>query len=80
MRCSASSGQAGTRQQVVMVITGKGARGSDDTGGRGVLKRMVPLWLGLPEFRSLVIGFESAAIGHGGEGALYVSLRRSKGD
>ena len=36
--------------RVVLVITGKGARGDDD-GGRGVLKRMVPLWLGLPEFR-----------------------------
>ncbi len=42
----------------------------------GVLKRMVPMWLGLPEFRSLVIGFEDAAIGHGGTGALYISLRR----
>ena len=62
--------------KVVLVITGKGARGSDDGGGRGVLKRMVPLWLGLPEFRSLVIGFENAAIGHGGEGALYVNLRK----
>ena len=31
--------------KVVLVITGKGARGGDG-GGRGVLKRMVPLWLG----------------------------------
>ena len=66
--------------KVVLVITGKGARGSDDNGGRGVLKRMVPLWLGLPEFRDVIIGFESAAIGHGGEGALYVSLRRARGE
>ena len=66
--------------KVVLVITGKGARGSDDGGGRGVLKRMVPLWLGLPEFRGLIIGFESAAVGHGGEGALYVNLRRARGD
>ena len=64
--------------KVVLVITGKGARGGDDGGGRGVLKRMVPLWLGLPEFRGLVIGFESAAVGHGGEGALYVRLRRAR--
>ena len=63
--------------KVVLVITGKGARGSDDAGGRGVLKRMVPLWLALPEFRSLVVGFENAAAGHGGEGALYVNLRKS---
>lgn len=66
--------------RVVLVITGKGARGGDDGGGRGVLKRMVPLWLGLPEFRGLVIGFEVAAVGHGGEGALYVSLRKVRGD
>jgi DNA-nicking Smr family endonuclease len=66
--------------RVVLVITGKGARGSDDNGGRGVLKRMVPLWLGLPEFRGLIVGFENAAIGHGGEGALYVSLRKGRTD
>ena len=64
--------------KVVLVITGKGARGSGD--GRGVLKRMVPMWLGMPEFRGCIVGFESAAIGHGGEGALYVSLRRARGD
>ena len=64
--------------KLLLVITGKGARGGDDGGGRGVLKRVVPLWLGLPEFRGLVLGFESAAIGHGGEGALYVSLRKTR--
>jgi DNA-nicking Smr family endonuclease len=66
--------------KVVLVITGKGARGDDGGGGRGVLKRMVPMWLGMSEFRGLIIGFESAAIGHGGEGALYVSLRKGRGD
>jgi DNA-nicking Smr family endonuclease len=38
----------------------------------------VPQWLGLPEFRALVIGFEHAHVAHGGEGALYVRVRRSK--
>jgi DNA-nicking Smr family endonuclease len=66
--------------KVVLVITGKGARGNDDGGGRGVLKRMVPMWLGMPDFRGLIVGFESAASGHGGEGALYVSLRKGRGD
>jgi DNA-nicking Smr family endonuclease len=60
----------------VLVITGKGARAAD--GERGVLKRQVPLWLKLPELRSLVVGFEQAHIGHGGEGALYVRLRKEK--
>jgi DNA-nicking Smr family endonuclease len=63
--------------KVVLVITGKGARGGD-TGGRGVLHRMVPLWLRLPEFRGLILGFEGAATSHGGEGALYVSLRKAR--
>ena len=65
--------------KVVLVITGKGARGGD-SGGRGVLNRMVPFWLRLPEFRSLILGFESAAANHGGEGALYVSLRKGRTD
>jgi DNA-nicking Smr family endonuclease len=60
----------------VLVITGKGRAGADPE--RGVLRRQVPQWLSLPEFRSLVVGFEEAHIGHGGEGALYVRVRRSK--
>jgi DNA-nicking Smr family endonuclease len=32
----------------------------------------------LPEFRSVVIGFDEAHITHGGEGALYVRLRRPR--
>jgi DNA-nicking Smr family endonuclease len=63
--------------RVVLVITGKGGRGEND---RGVLKRAVPMWLALPEFRELVIGYDSAAIPHGGEGALYVRLRKSRPD
>jgi DNA-nicking Smr family endonuclease len=61
----------------VLVITGKG-RASIADPERGVLRRQVPHWLGLPEFRSLVIGFEEAHIGHGGEGALYVRVRRAR--
>jgi DNA-nicking Smr family endonuclease len=64
--------------KIVLVITGKGGRtgGGDFTGERGVLKRQVPLWLQLPEFRGYVLAVEEAHIGHGGEGALYVRLRR----
>ena len=60
----------------VLVITGKGKLGAESE--RGVLRRQVPQWLGLPEFRALVVGFEEAHIGHGGEGALYVRVRRSR--
>jgi DNA-nicking Smr family endonuclease len=54
--------------RLVLVITGKS----------GVLRRQVPLWLALPEFRMLTIGYETAHIRHGGEGALYVRLRRAR--
>jgi DNA-nicking Smr family endonuclease len=64
--------------RTVLVVTGKGAaRGEREPGSeRGVLKRQVPMWLSLPEFRSFVVGFEGAHVGHGGEGALYVRMRR----
>ncbi len=60
----------------VLVITGKGKMGAESE--RGVLRRQVPQWLSQPEFRTLVVGFEEAHIGHGGEGALYVRIRRSR--
>jgi DNA-nicking Smr family endonuclease len=60
----------------VLIITGKGKMGAESE--RGVLRRQVPQWLSLPEFRALVVGFEEAHIGHGGEGALYVRIRRSR--
>jgi DNA-nicking Smr family endonuclease len=68
---------SGDGLRFVLVITGKGrAAGLDPS--RGILRQQVPEWLGLPEFRSLVVGFEQAHIGHGGEGALYVRVRRRR--
>jgi DNA-nicking Smr family endonuclease len=61
----------------VLVITGKGNAGAAHSE-RGVLRRQVPQWLSLPEFRAWVIGFEEAHVGHGGAGALYVRIRRNK--
>jgi DNA-nicking Smr family endonuclease len=62
--------------KVVLVITGKGNR--DLAGEPGVLKRQVPLWLQLPEFRGYVLAVEHADVAHGGAGALYVRLRRAR--
>jgi DNA-nicking Smr family endonuclease len=59
--------------KVVLVVTGKGRVGEE---GRGVLRQSVPAWLGRPDFRDLVVGYEEAGRRHGGTGALYVRLRR----
>ena len=61
----------------VLIITGKG-RTVGPEPERGVLRRQVPHWLGLPEFRRFVIGFEQAPNGHRGDGALYVRVRRAR--
>lgn len=67
---------------VVLVITGKGdperITGGHFGEGRGVLRRAVPHWLSAPELRAVVVGFESAGRRHGGEGALYVRIRRRR--
>ena len=68
----------------VLVITGKGApartaldeRAEREGFERGVLRRNVPRWLAEPELAGIVIGFTTAAVNHGGEGALYVHLRK----
>ncbi|MCC7253104.1 Smr/MutS family protein [Hyphomicrobium sp.] len=65
----------------VLVITGKGGpRARDDDGfgisERGVLRKNVPMWLSEPELRAIVVSFTTAAIPHGGEGALYIQLRK----
>lgn len=61
--------------RTVLVITGKGRAADEETG---VLRRAVPRWLAEPQFRQLVVGFETAAQRHGGEGAFYVRLRRPR--
>lgn len=70
----------------VLIVTGKGsmARRGDDTHDYslepkpGVLRRNVPRWLEEPDLRGLVVSYTTAAIRHGGEGALYVHLRTKK--
>lgn len=67
--------------RMVIVITGKGGRSSGsgyDFEERGILRRVVPQWLALPDMRDYVVGFEEAHPTHGGAGALYVRLRRSR--
>lgn len=75
-----SSAARGLRH--VLVITGKGAPegysrdylGQDE---RGVLRRVVPQWLAEPGLREIVVSYTTAHARHGGQGALYVHLRKS---
>ena len=57
----------------VLIITGKGAR-----SGGGVLRTAVPRWLNLPPHRARILSFGAARPKDGGEGALYVLLRRRR--
>jgi DNA-nicking Smr family endonuclease len=71
--------------KLALVITGKGARLAPDTPfdmelnyrSRGILKSVVPRWLREPAFAGIVAGARAAHARHGGDGALYVYLRRS---
>ncbi len=56
--------------RAVLVITGKGVQGD------GILKRAAPEWLAAPHLAHIVAGISDAARHHGGEGALYVALKR----
>ncbi len=60
------------QHRAVLVITGKGRLGD------GILRRSVPDWLNAPGLRELVAGVSPAARRHGGEGALYVALKRAQ--
>ncbi len=63
-------------KRLVLVITGKGGRG--EVREAGVLKRMFPLWVNLPELRPHILAFDTAQIPHGGSGAFYVLLKRNR--
>ena len=72
-RYLAASGAAGRR--CVLVITGKGYR---PDGSTGVLRAAVPRWLNQMPNRERVLAFCHATPADGGEGALYVLLRRQR--
>jgi DNA-nicking Smr family endonuclease len=65
--------------RLALVVTGKGAGKTtrETPRERGVLRRSVPMWLSLPEFRRFVVSFEEAHPSHGGQGALYLRMRRA---
>jgi DNA-nicking Smr family endonuclease len=72
--------------RMIIVVTGKGAKRDDNAPfdlelgrkPRGILKMVVPRWLAEPAFARFVAAARQAHVRHGGEGALYVYLRRPR--
>lgn len=67
--------------RLVLVITGKGNPKNDENApwmmsDRGILKQMAPRWLNEPELAALIAKVQPAHARHGGDGALYVYLRK----
>lgn len=61
-------------RRCIIVVTGKGRR----SGGEGILRSEVPRWLNETQLRPLILSFSYAQPRDGGEGALYVFLRRER--
>jgi DNA-nicking Smr family endonuclease len=71
----------GQGKRLVLVITGKGK--DRDEGGPipvryGLLRHQVPQWLAAPPLAPMVMQVTPAHVSHGGSGAYYVYLRRSR--
>ncbi len=69
--------------RLVLVVTGKGNKAKDESAAwmmrdTGVLKEMVPRWLREKDFARLTSGHGAAHRKHGGDGALYVYVRKIK--
>jgi DNA-nicking Smr family endonuclease len=69
--------------RLIVVVTGKGNPRAPDAAAwtespHGVLKEMVPRWLAEPDLKALIARVQPAHLRHGGGGALYVYLRKSR--
>ena len=71
-------------KRCVLIITGKGApegtqqRGFLEGSPRGVLRRMTPIWLTGRNLAPYIVDYQAALPRDGGDGAMYVRLRRLK--
>ena len=77
------AGAQSRRYRLVLVITGKGNPRRHETASwmqspHGVLKQMVPRWLAQPELAAMIASIRPAHVRHGGDGALYVYLRKNR--
>jgi len=69
--------------RLVLVVTGKGNPRKEESASwmmspHGVLKQMVPRWLNQPEASALIAHVQPAHVRHGGDGALYIYLRKQR--
>ena len=69
--------------RLVLVVTGKGNPRKEESASwmmspHGVLKQMVPRWLNQPEASALIAHMQPAHVRHGGDGALYIYLRKQR--
>jgi DNA-nicking Smr family endonuclease len=76
------AGAQGRGVRLALVITGVGNPVKHEgaewmRASHGVLKQMVPRWLNEREFAALISGWAPAHKRHGGDGALYVYLRKT---
>lgn len=62
----------------VIVVTGKGGDKSGGGKGMGKIRREAPDWLNRPDLRPLILAVTEARQQHGGAGALYVLLKRTR--
>jgi DNA-nicking Smr family endonuclease len=71
-------------KRCILVITGKGLPRSGDiklierSDHIGILKQKTPQWLSMPPLSPYILDIQTAQPNHGGEGALYVLLRRKR--
>ncbi|HXP12095.1 MAG TPA: Smr/MutS family protein, partial [Stellaceae bacterium] len=64
---------AASGHRALLIVTGKGGR-----EGTGVLRAQVPRWLNEADSRPLLLAIHRARPQHGGDGALYVLLKRKR--
>ena len=68
-------------KRCIIIITGKGINPHQDDdifAARGILKIAVPNWLNSPEIRPLILAYKHPSEAKGGNGALYILLRRKR--
>lgn len=74
-------GSQAVGRRLVLVITGKG-KDRDDGGPipmrHGILRHQVPQWLALAPLSQAILQVTPAHLKHGGHGAYYVYLRRTR--